>query len=308
MTTETPTPLADWIHTAWDEHAADAEGVMSRFGESLGLVTEAKDLAPLATLMTHVAANHLGRYEDGLALMDKLSALGVFEAGEANSLSVARCKAMLYLCMGDNERAAAFEGEGHPEELPRASTSIRVCMAAAGALGQQGQAETARSLYLDAIQLAAYGPVLGDPAAGALAMNSNNMACELEVRESRTAEDDELLELAAKTARRYWEVAGSWVQVKIAEYRLAMTYIALGNGDLATEHAKLALAICDANEAADEERFFPLEALARARFCAGDSEGAKAARARAASALEAASEGNREWFAGSLVELDRFLG
>ncbi|MDE0895131.1 MAG: hypothetical protein OSB10_00940 [Planctomycetota bacterium] len=307
MTTETPAPITDWIQTAWSDHAGDPEAVMNRSDKGMALVTEAKDLAPLATLIAHVAANHLGRYEDGLAFMDKLSALDVFAAGDPDSMTVTRCKAILHMCLGNDEKATAFEDAGHPAELPRASTSVRVRMAVASALGEQGQPERSRALYKEAIALASYGPKEGDPAASALAMNSNNMACDLEERENRSAEDDALLELASKTARIYWEIAGSWVQIKLAEYRLAMTFIALGNGELATEHANLALAICEDNFGSDEDFFFPYEALARARFCEGDKDGANEARDKMANALEEASDGNRDWFTGSLADLDKHL-
>jgi hypothetical protein len=306
--TTTTAPVLDWITTGWNDHAGDPEGVMERFDEAIALVAEPAHLAPLATLMAHVAANHLGRYLDGLALLDKLAALDVFDASEANGQSVSRCRAILHTCLGDIVLAKKFEDQGHPsDELPLASTQVRIRTSAAGALRQQGHIERSRELFLYAVKLAEYGPAEGDPAAGALAMNSNNLACSLEVRENRSAEDDELLELAAKTARTYWEVAGTWVQVKIAEYRLAMTYIALAQADQATDHAKLALGLCDANDGSDEDRFFPYEALARARACAKDGAGATQARDMAAKCLESASEDMREWFTESLEALDKHL-
>jgi hypothetical protein len=38
---------------------------------------------------------------------------------------------------------------------------------------------------------------------------------------------------AAKTTRKYWEIAGTWLEIERAEYRLAMTYLAAGDLNVA---------------------------------------------------------------------------
>lgn len=308
MTTETTHPLTDWVNNGWNDHAEDAQGVMDRFGDAIALMTEPAHLAPLATLIVHVAANHLGAHAEGLELLDRLSAHGLYSSDDVASLSVVRCRAILHTCSGNAGEAERYAEAGHPPgDLPRASTSIRIQATAAGAMMQQGDYEPARRLYLATVQLADYGPTNEDPAARALAIASNNIACQLEGRSDRTPDQDDWLELAAKTARIYWAVAGTWVQVKIAEYRLAMTYIALGNGPQAIAHAQLSLALCDENDGAPTDRFFPYEALARAQHLAGDGAAAKEARNCAAAILEGADEDHREWFTESLTALDAAL-
>ena len=39
---------------------------------------------------------------------------------------------------------------------------------------------------------------------------------------------DRFAHRTALAARRYWEIAGTWTNVERAEYRLAMTHVALG--------------------------------------------------------------------------------
>jgi tetratricopeptide (TPR) repeat protein len=308
-TPKTPT-LNDWINTGWNDHADDAEGVMSRFGEALELVSEPGHLPQVASLIVHVSGDHLGRYQDGLQLLDRLSELSVFDASESAGQAILRCQAILQLCAGNVEASGGLEERAHgASDLPNASTSIRVQVVAAGALAQQGKLDRAIALFQSAVDLADYGPDKADPASRSLAITANNLACDLEQRDGRTPEEDRLLELAAKTARTFWEIAGTWVQVKIAEYRLAMTYIALGNPQQATAHANQSLALVEANDGSESDRFFPYEALAQARHADGDAEGAAAARAKAADALASVEdEGTREWFSSALAALDKTLG
>lgn len=43
--------------------------------------------------------------------------------------------------------------------------------------------------------------------------------------------------LAAQTARKFWEQAGTWLQVEKAEYRLSMTYLQAGDPGKAWQRA-----------------------------------------------------------------------
>ncbi|MCB9914072.1 MAG: hypothetical protein H6828_02850 [Planctomycetes bacterium] len=308
MTADTAPTLPDWVRQGWNDHADDAEGVMGRFDEALALVREPAHAPQLAALVVHVAANHLGRPAEGDALLLRLAELPCCAEAPARP-ALLRSRAVLALCRGDDEAARALEEAAHAETpLPRASTSLRVRAIAAGALADRDELERGAALFAEAVRLAEYGPTSQDPAAGALAMTANNLACLLEERAGRTAAEDALLAEAAQVARTWWEVAGSWEQVRIAEYRLAMTWLALDDAERATRHARLALELCDANDAADDARFFPYAALARARHRAGDATGARDARDAAERALAAADEDSRAWMAPTLAQLDALLG
>ena len=305
--TETPT-FADFLNQGWADHAEDAAGVFARLPAGLARVDQpAEQLPGWAALVVHVAGEHLGRWDDGLALLAQAQPQA--EAGGPAWQALQRGVATLRWCAGREAEAEAAWTAAHGESaLPLASTQARVLAVAAAALAGQGALPRAQAAFAQALALVAYGPDADDPAARALAVTGNNLACELEETADRSPAQDALLERAAETARTYWAIAGGWVQVKFAEYRLAMTKLALGRPAEALDHAAAALALCDANDAAPGARFFPYEVLARARHAAGDPAGARAARDQAAAALEHVEAGDREWHAAELAKLDALLG
>jgi tetratricopeptide (TPR) repeat protein len=260
------------VQQGWSDHERDSAGVLERLGSALGRIVSSAEIPPVAALLTHVAGEHLGRWDDGLALLDRIAALPVHDASNPDGQALARSRAVLLLC--SDRRSRAFE------IIPDSpSARIRVLAVAGSALAGQRRTAEGIALFEEALGLAAYGPDKTDPAARALAVTGNNLAAGLEERPGRTKDEDRLLELASKTARRYWEVAGSWVEVERAEYRLAMTYVALGRGDEALEHAQLALRGCEENDADASELFFAREALLKAHHVRGDHEKARAERA-----------------------------
>ena len=84
---------------------------------------------------------------------------------------------------------------------------------------------------------------------------------------------------------RYWERVGTWVNVKIAEVRLAHTHLAAGEADVALSHARAALSICNVQDAPDAHRFYPWVAEARALHALGKRAPAVAAGRQAEQAL-----------------------
>jgi hypothetical protein len=259
------------VQQGWSDHERDSAGVLERLGSALGRISSSAEIPPVAALLTHVAGEHLGRWDEGLALLDRIEALPVHDASTPDGQALARSRAVLLLCSG--RRSQAFE------IIPDSpSARIRVLAVAGSALAGQRRTAEGISLFEEALALATYGPDRSDPAARALAVTGNNLASALEERPSRTKDEDRLLELASRTARRYWEVAGSWVEVERAEYRLAMTYVALGRGDEALEHARLCLRGCEANDADASELFFAREALLRAHHVRRDVEKAREER------------------------------
>jgi hypothetical protein len=281
---------------------------MDRLPEGIALAGEPDHLPPLAALIVHVAGEHLGRWRDGLDLLARLADLPAFDPEEAAGKAVLRSRAILDLCAGEDAAFASDLERGHPGgDLPFESTRVRVLAVAAAALAGQGRLDEAAARFREAAELAGYGPARDDPAARALAITGNNLACELEERPGRTPAEDDLLELAAKTARRFWEIAGDWVNVKIAEYRLSMTYLALGRPADALAHAKTSLEICDANEAGPGDRFFCHEALARAHHASGDAGAAAAARDEAAVCLDGVREDMRDYARETLDRLNARL-
>jgi len=305
MTTETTEQL---IQQGWADHADDAPGVLARLDGGVDAVDAPGPVPALAALIVHVAGEHLGRWAEGLALLDRLAARPA-AADPAAAQAVRRARATLRLCAGEAEAAEADLSAGHPGgDRPLASTRARVLAVAASALAGQGRPEEAAARFGEAIELTSYGPTAADPAARALAVTGNNLACELEERPGRTPADDALLELAARTARRFWEVAGDWRNVQLAEYRLAMTFLALDRPADALTAAEAAVALGEAAaDATADDQFFAHEALARARHAAGDAAGAAAAREAAAETAAAASADLAAYVAETLSALDADL-
>lgn len=101
-----------------------------------------------------------------------------------------------------------------------------------------------------------------DPANRALAVTGNNLACTLEEKPKKDAADIDLMVIAAKTGRKYWEISGGWKEIQIAEYRLSMTYIQAEDFQKAFEHAQNCIEIGEENAAGAFDMFYGFEALA----------------------------------------------
>src|SRR5262245_26009965 len=186
--------LEEWVGTGWAEHTSDARGVCAGLPAGVALGTEAKHVGPLAALLVHVAAEHLGRYDDGLALLDRLAKTVAVAAGSPEERAVARSKATLHFARGDRASAEsalarATKGSG----LPAASDRVRALAIAGSALTTFGKTAEGAALLEEAIEAASYGPSKDDPAARALAVTGHNLACELETKAKRTPVETELM-------------------------------------------------------------------------------------------------------------------
>ena len=285
--------FTEFVTLAWDEHARQPAAVAERLAaEGVALVSEPAHVAPLAQLVHHVFGEHLGRWDDGLAALAALAAHPACAAGGPAEQAVQRCKASLALC------------GGHPDTRPgmAPSDAIRVSALAAAALAEQ-QTPRAMELLRDALARsdAAQLPP-DDPAHRALAVAGNNLACTLEEKSARSADEIELMILSAQTGRRFWALAGGWLETERAEYRLAMSWLQAGDLAQARLHAQACLDIVQRESAPALEHFFAWEALAVVARAAGSAD-APAAVAQAAQAFARLDEGDRGWCQASLDKL-----
>jgi hypothetical protein len=294
------------VQKGWAEHASDAAGVFARLPDALGLVSGPADAAALASLVVHVAGEHLGKYTAGIDLLESLARHATFDDAAPECKAVWRCLAVLHHLAGNTASRRDCAARGRTGTFPEASDEIRILAPAASAFLGQKRMDRALATFEQALQLAAYGPGKDDPAARALAITGNNLACELEGKATRTPEENRLLRQAARAARKYWEIAGTWLEVERAEYRLAMTHLALGEPNQAVEHAEACLAACTAHAADAHERFYANEAVALARHAAGQRAAAKAARDAAAGCIARLSDAEtRARLAQTLQALDQ---
>ncbi|MCG3134452.1 MAG: hypothetical protein HMLKMBBP_01758 [Planctomycetes bacterium] len=296
--------LEDWVGRGWDDHAADAAGVFARFGEGVALATEPRHAAPLAALVVHVAGEHLGRWADGLALLDRIEAGTGAAEGTLERKAIDRSRAALHRCAGDSAAESRCEAASRNDAFPPASNRVRVLAVAAAAMLGQKRVADARRDFEECVSLAEYGPSKDDPAARALAVTANNVASELETRAGRTADETSLMLRAAEVARIFWGIAGGWMEAERAEYRLAMSRLAAGDAAAALRHAGECLRIVTENGSDPGEAFFAHEAHCRAHRALGDAAAAAASRAAMESVLPSiADEGFRAYCAGELAKL-----
>lgn len=267
-----------FIGQGWDQHVKDAPGVAARLqADGIALLSEAQQIVPLAHLAHHVMGEHLGRWHEALQFQQRLATLPLCQPGSAEALALRRFMASLQLASGAADERAALS----------ASDRVRVTAMAAASLAEQ---HTARALLLfqDALAQADRAALPeSDPCTRALAVSGNNLAATLEEKPQLSAEERSLMVLAAQTARRYWAIAGGWLETERAEHRLALTWLKAGDPALARQHAQNCLHIVKDNQAPALERFFAFEALGRAEHAGGDH----AAHARALVQAEAAFAG-----------------
>lgn len=209
----------DFLNSAWNDHATRAAQVATRFNEGIRLLEKNDQISSLANLITHVMGEHLGQWEKGVQLLQQLEKLSFYDPLTESKNTIKRSVSILELASGKLEV---------PIDLS-VSDQIRVLVVAASALNEQKNSDKALKLFQRALDQAQSGMSKEDPANRVLAISGNNIACSLEERESLTNDETNLMILAAHTGRNYWEIAGSWLEIERAEYRLSKSFLKTKN-------------------------------------------------------------------------------
>lgn len=285
-----------FIGKAWHDHAADPPAVAQRLGEGMALVADESQLARLADLAHHLHGEHLGAWRAGMAFVERLATLPAYAPDGVSGRALRRCAQSLALSEGLGGAAANLDALSP-------SDRIRVGAMAAANLAERDTGRAQRLLQDALDQSERSGLGAADPMNRALAVTSNNLAGTLEHKTDRSTDERELMILAAQTARRYWERAGTWLETERAEYRLAMTWLQAGDSARAREHAQACLDIVAANGAVALERLFGWEALGLVEHAAGDPAAHAQALARAREAYAELDEADQAWCAASLEAL-----
>lgn len=283
----------EFLQNAWNDHGPNATTVAKSFSEGRRLLERPEQIAPFTQLVAHVFGEHLGKWREGEAFLASLRALPIFSAGSEADHAVTRAIAALRLAGGHEVDLAGFSP----------SDQIRVRASAAAALAGQMEFARATELFREALVRAQTGLPASDPANRALAVTGNNLAAALEESPSRTDEGTQLMVLAAETGRRYWEIAGGWIEVSRAEYRLAQTFLQVPDLARAFAHAQSCVEICEANGAGDLDLFFAYEVLAVSERARGNSLGFDTARKRAGEAFAKLGAEDRAWCEASWRKL-----
>lgn len=286
--------LDNFIDQAWNDHATDSKAVAGRLQQGLDLVTENSQIPGVVHLAAHVFGEHLGQWNDGINFLDGLKNLKAFQPHTDSQTAIERSVAALKLAGGMISDLQLFVN----------SDQIRIYASAAAALCGQSQVNKASDYFKKALEMAQTGLNIENPAIRALAVTSNNLAATLEEKETRSTEETQLMILAALTGRKFWEIAGTWLNVERAEYRLCMSYLKAGQLPQALEHAQLCLEIIEQNKAESMEYFFGYEALALVEKARSNHIGFEKAVEHAKKHFELIENtGDKSWCKSSLEKL-----
>lgn len=281
-----------FLDQAWTDHATDAAAVAQRLADqALGHVTAPDRVFPIAHLAHHVFGEHLGQWAAGLAFLDRLRALPVVQDDDAQAIR--RYQAALRLAAGAADERAGFDTSGR----------IRVTALAAANLAAHDAARS--EALLDEAVAAAEAAALPDrdPAHRQLGIAGNGIAATLEETARRDASQTQLMLRAARVARRFWALAGTWLETERADYRLAISHLQAGDLPQARQHAQDCLATVQAHGSVPLEAFFGWEARGRVDRAAGQRTGHRQALAEAEAAFAAMSQADQAWCRPSLDKL-----
>lgn len=283
-----------FLDQAWTDHATSAEDVAARLPDAIAMIDDGAQIPLWANLVTHVFGEHLARWTDGIELLKRVTSSPMFDAKSESGSAIRRSIACLELASGQRTAMDDFSP----------SDQIRILAVAASALAEQKNTAQAQAFFKSALEQAQTNLASDDPANRALAVTGNNLACALEEKTNRTTGETELMILAAQAARKFWQLAGTWLHVERAEYRLSRTYLQAGDPMSSLRHAQTCLEICQANEAPALERFFGYQALGLAESASGNQIGFGTAVQQASALFEALTDDEKSWCRVALEKLN----
>lgn len=283
----------DFLKSAWAEHGDQPQRVADRLVASLSMVQSPGQVRPYAGLVAHVYGEHLGRWQDGIALLEALRALPANDGSAAVTASIARSVATLRHASGD--RGAIGELEAHDR--------VAVLAGAAAMFTGRGELGAAIAAYTQALQLAEGSLPADSAAVRALAIGGNNLAQALEGKPDADAAELAAMVTAAEGGLTFWKQAGTWLEEERAEYRLTRSLLRAGRAREAIASAQRCIEVCHRNAAPAFEQFFGEAMLALAHRAAGDDAAFATHRQCALDLLAQVPEGERGWCERERVEL-----
>lgn len=240
--------FGDYLNQAWDLHQKSPEDVAANLNNGLKLAQTSSDLTGLAHLATHVFAEHLGQYQQGLAFIMLLQEQSLSDDNSKAALK--RFESVLKICENSNFDIS-FLSE---------SDMCRVLALAASAnVGTKNISQA--SVFFEKAEQAAAKLTSTDAAVRSMAITGNNLACALEEKNTLSDDEKKLMLKAAHAGLHYWKQAGTWLETERAEYRLSQSYFRVRDLISSIKHANQCLTICEQNKAEALEFFFAYEAL-----------------------------------------------
>lgn len=259
--------LDQFTNLGWRDHVDQTAAVAARLPEGIAMAEKPEQLIALANLATHVFGEHLGQWYDGRAFIRRLRENSLFSAG--SELESALKKMDKSLELNINPHASV-------EALSMSEQVGALCIASSAQLVQKNLAQ-ARMFFERALKMADQLDTK-DPANRNVAVTCNNLASVIEDKKTPvTAEEIEFMLRCGLMSRKYWELAGTWINVERADYFMVARYTKAGRMSEALKSAQSCVDICLQNKADDFETFFAYECLVRGyKAVAQDSEQKKA--------------------------------
>ncbi len=203
-----------YINQAWTIHATDTHSVFNSFNDGVNLITSNEDILVMVRLIKHVCGDHLGLWQDGIEKLQNLRSNPNYISHTESDFAINRSVATFKLCSGENNDLSVFS----------LSDQIRIFAQAAAMISERGEVNIAEEYLTKSLDLVSLGIPKEDPALRELAITGNNLACGLEEKTNRSETEMNLMILAAKTGRKFWELAGGPSEIASAEYRLSQSY------------------------------------------------------------------------------------
>jgi tetratricopeptide (TPR) repeat protein len=272
------TSFKEYLDYAWVTHKTEAKSVAEEFKSKFNLMETEDDVMSMAGLIVHVCGEHLGNWEQGIDLLKKLKNNAPIKDKEQMKRFVA------IMNLGNNPNISISEFSPSDQVIIFSDT--------ASALAKLGGLKNTEKLFSKALEYAS-DLTKEDPAYKALAIAGNSIAKSLEAKELRKPDEVDLMILAAQTAKKYWNIAGTWMEVQRAEYRLSQTYLKAEQADKSLEHAQKCLSIINENGDIPLELFFAYEALVSANKVTNNEIGLKGSIYGMEMAFDKLSEADR---------------
>ncbi|OQW49132.1 MAG: hypothetical protein A4S09_03455 [Proteobacteria bacterium SG_bin7] len=187
--------FSDYIQEAWKNHSTQCEKVAADFPRAATLAITHDEINQFVELVIHVMGEHLGKWKEGISFLTNLKKITSFSKNSDVGVAI-KCA------------IAAFQISDEQTPDLRSFTrseQIRILALAATNLCDRDFKKSKR-LLSQAVALAETNVEKRDPANRAIAVTSNNFACGLEEKKSRTPEETEWMIACAEIARKYWEL------------------------------------------------------------------------------------------------------
>jgi tetratricopeptide (TPR) repeat protein len=239
--------LEELIDNGWDYHDTESQRLARELEAAAeNGVTPPALLPSFLHLATHTIGEHLGDWQRAVTLGKQLL------DGQEPVAETAKAWARLYVASvlaGDLAEAAHAEltylqAASDNDDLGPALLDTRFMLVAA-LVGTKQTAAAAR-IYRKALDLARRFPQSA-PLNRTIAATSNNLGWELYEMPSRTADEDNLMQLCAETSFEYWLECGNWINEERALYLKAVVTTATGDPETGLAHADKALAVINAH-------------------------------------------------------------